>query len=120
MPYAKTVENARFVREFRAEPRYAQTMNEAEYVAMRRVDEGLDQLQFAAPPVANTPPTPRSWLGSELPQDDGGDDADEPADDGQSVGPELSAGEVDRLKRGEQFDHLAGRGSARFGDALTR
>ena len=36
--------NAKFVAEFRAEPAYAKSMTEAEYVSMRRVDDRLDQL----------------------------------------------------------------------------
>jgi hypothetical protein len=33
-----------FALEYRAEPRYAEAMTEAEYIRMRRVDVGLDDL----------------------------------------------------------------------------
>lgn len=45
---AKPSENDKYVAEFKAEASYAKTMTEAEYVAMRRVDDGLDVLTIGA------------------------------------------------------------------------
>ena len=36
--------NAKYISEYRAEPTYGKAMTEAEYVSMRRVDDGLDSL----------------------------------------------------------------------------
>lgn len=38
-------ENAKYEAEFDADPTYAKSMTKAEYVAMRRIDDGLDQLK---------------------------------------------------------------------------
>ena len=38
--------NDKYRAEFKASPAYAKAMSEAEYIAMRRVDDGLDQLQI--------------------------------------------------------------------------
>ena len=49
-----SMSDSTFKAEFKSEPRYAKNMTEAEYVAMRRVDEGIDVLSFATlpdPPV---------------------------------------------------------------------
>ena len=45
-----------FKAEFKAEPAYATSMTESEYVSMRRVDEGIDVLSFATLP--DPPATP--------------------------------------------------------------
>ncbi len=42
-------ENAKYRAEFKAEKAYAKEMTEAEFIAMRRIDDGLDQLPVAAP-----------------------------------------------------------------------
>ena len=34
--------DAKYKAEFKAEPRYAKSMSEADFVSMRRIDEGLD------------------------------------------------------------------------------
>ena len=36
--------NAKYIGEYRAEPTYARSMTEEQYVSMRRVDDRLDQL----------------------------------------------------------------------------
>ena len=41
-------ENAKYIAEFRANALYAKAMTEPEYVAMRRIDDGLDLLTAAA------------------------------------------------------------------------
>lgn len=41
-------ENAKYIAEYKAEPSYSKAMTEQEYVAMRRVDDGLDVLASTA------------------------------------------------------------------------
>jgi hypothetical protein len=41
----KTDENSAYRAEYKADPSYAKSMTEDEYVAMRRIDDGLEILQ---------------------------------------------------------------------------
>lgn len=67
--------NRDFIREFKAEPAYAKSMTLGEYVAMRRVDVGIDQLQpgsMVEPSQAGDVTAPAEDFGAGL-NDDGRD-----------------------------------------------
>lgn len=40
--------DAKYKAEFKTEPRYAKSMSESDFVAMRRVDDGIDELKYSA------------------------------------------------------------------------
>lgn len=61
-----TVNDAKYKAEFKAEPAYAKSMTESEYVSMRRVDEGIDVLSFAAAPEPPVTPIELNPLASGL------------------------------------------------------
>lgn len=59
-------EDEKYRSEYKAEPQYAQAMNEAEYIAMRRVDDNLDALPFPTAAATTEAPTEANWLASEI------------------------------------------------------
>ena len=58
--------NAKYKAEFKSDARYAKNMSESDFVAMRRVDEGLDFLPFATLPDPPVTPIELNPLASGL------------------------------------------------------